>query len=93
MSAQHPTRKLYFGIWGVLMGLLVLTWGVSEVDLGQWNIVAAMSIAILKMMLVLLFFMHVKYSSRLTWIYVAAGFFWLLIMITLTMSDYLTRSG
>jgi cytochrome c oxidase subunit IV len=46
---------------------------------------------VLKMLLVLLYFMHVRYSSRLTWIFVAAGFIWLLIMVDLTLSDYLTR--
>jgi len=55
------------------------------------NIVAALTIAVVKMLLVILFFMHVRYSSRLTWIFVAAGFIWLLIMLDLTLSDYLTR--
>ena len=52
---------------------------------------AALTIAVVKMLLVILFFMHVRYSSRLTWIFVAAGFIWLLIMLDLTLSDYLTR--
>ena len=52
---------------------------------------AALAIAITKMLLVILYFMHVRYSSRLTWLFVAAGFIWLLIMIDLTLSDYLTR--
>jgi cytochrome c oxidase subunit 4 len=93
MKAHQPTKKIYFAVWGALMILLFATWGVAEFNLGNWNIVAAMSIAVIKMLLVILFFMHVRCSSRLTWVFVAAGFFWLLIMFALTMSDYLTRGG
>jgi len=75
------------------MSLLFLTWGVARFDLGPWNVIAAMTIAVAKMLLVILIFMHVRYSSRLTWVFVAAGFFWLFLMVTLTMRDYLTRSG
>ena len=93
MTAHRPTKKLLFAIWLALLALLFLTWGVAEFDLGRWNIVAAMTIALVKMLLVVLIFMHVRYSTRLTWVFVAAGFFWLFIMITLTMADYLTRAG
>jgi cytochrome c oxidase subunit 4 len=75
------------------MALLFLTWGVAQFDLGPWNIIAAMTIAVAKMLLVVLIFMHVRYSTRLTWVFVAAGFFWLFLMVTLTMGDYLTRPG
>jgi cytochrome c oxidase subunit IV len=91
MNAPHPTRKLYFTVWLVLMLLLGATWGVAEIHLGNWNVVAAMTIALTKTLLVILFFMNVRYSSRLTWIFVAAGFFWFAILIALTMGDYLTR--
>lgn len=93
MSAHQPSRKTYFVIWGILMLLLFATWGVAEFKLGNWNIVAAMSIAVAKMLLVVLFFMHVRHSPRLIWLFVAAGFFWLSIMFALTMGDYLTRGG
>jgi cytochrome c oxidase subunit IV len=73
------------------MLLLVVTWGIAKIHLGPLNVAAALTIAITKMMLVMLYFMHVRYSSRLTWLFVAAGFIWLLIMIQLTLSDYLTR--
>ena len=73
------------------MVLLFLTWGIAQLDLGRLNVVAALTIAVAKMLLVILFFMHVRYSTRLTWIFVAAGFIWLLIMLDLTLSDYLTR--
>jgi len=85
------SKKNYLLIWAALLLLLFLTWGVSRLNLGPFNLVAALGIAILKMALVILYFMHVRYSSRVTWIFVAAGFIWLLIMIDLTMSDYLTR--
>ncbi len=91
MKTAGPTKAQLFGIWIALLALLFLTWGVAEFDLGRWNIVAALTIAVAKMLLVVLIFMHVRYSPRLTWVFVATGFFWLCIMITFTMSDYLTR--
>jgi cytochrome c oxidase subunit 4 len=72
--------------------LLFATWAASEVNLGVFNNVFALLIAFSKMSLVLLFFMHVKYEKRLTWVFVAAGFIWLLIMIGYTIGDYLTRN-
>jgi cytochrome c oxidase subunit 4 len=84
-------RNLYFKVWAGLMILLFATWGVAEFNLGPFNIVAAMTIAVVKMLLVILFFMHVRSRPPFTWLFVAAGFFWLFIMITLTLGDYLTR--
>ena len=60
-------------------------------DLGALNTPVALTIAVLKALLVILFFMHVKDSPRLTWLVVASGFVWLGIMIALTLSDYLSR--
>ena len=92
MSSQTVNSpKLYVWIWAALMALLLITWVVARVDLGPLNVVAALTIAVIKMLLVILFFMHVRHSPRLTWIFVAAGFIWLLIMIDLTLSDYFTR--
>src|SRR5436190_4377382 len=91
MNAQTPTTKLLCLIWLSLLLLLFATWGVAKFDLGRWNIVAAMSIAVAKMLLVILIFMHVRYSPRLVWIFIAAGFFWLCILFTITFADYLTR--
>jgi cytochrome c oxidase subunit IV len=92
--SQHASpTALYYRIWGTLMLLLVVTWAVAQVNLGRLNIVAAMTVAVVKLLLVILYFMHVRHSSRLTWLFVAAGFFWLSIMFTLTMGDYLTRGG
>ena len=91
MNSPIVPTKTYVFIWAALMLLLLITFSVAQFDLGPFNVVAALTIAVTKMLLVILFFMHVRYSTRLTWIFVAAGFIWLLIMIDLTMSDYLTR--
>jgi cytochrome c oxidase subunit 4 len=87
----HPTPGLYLVIIASLMSLTVATWLIAFVNLGIFNPVVALSIAVIKAVLVILFFMHVRYSSKLTMVTVGAGFFWLLIMITLSLSDYLSR--
>lgn len=91
MSSKTISARTYWVVWGVLMILLVLTWGMSELDLHVFNTVVALVIAFIKMILVILFFMHVRYNSRITWIFAGAGFIWLMIMINFTMTDYLTR--
>src|SRR3954471_14173664 len=88
---SHPTPKLYAMILIALVVGTVLTYEVAKVDLGIFNPVVALTIAVIKAVLVILFFMHVYYSSKLTKLTIAAGFFWLLIMITMSLSDYLTR--
>ena len=68
------------------------TAGAPFIDLGgNLNTVVAMLIAACKALLVILFFMHVRYSSRLTWVFVGAGFFWLMILLSLTLADVLSR--
>jgi cytochrome c oxidase subunit 4 len=91
MSAHVLPLRLYLGIFAALMVLTGLTVWVATIDLGAMNVVVALTIACIKALLVILFFMHVKYSSKLTWIYVAAGFFWFLILIAFTMADYESR--
>ena len=73
------------------MVLTAITVGVAFVNLGPLNFPVALSIAVLKATLVILFFMHVKYSSRLTKLIIAGGFFFLLVLFVLTMTDYLSR--
>jgi cytochrome c oxidase subunit 4 len=92
MNAHIVPRKIYVIIWTSLMVLLFLTWGAAQFNLGPFNVIAALTIAVTKMLLVILYFMHVRYSERRTWIFVAAGFIWLLIMIDLTLGDFLTRN-
>ena len=88
---SHPTHKVYYLVFLALTIGTVLTWRVAFIDLGMLNPIVALTIACTKATLVILFFMHVRYSSKLTMITVAAGFFWLLIMISLSLTDYLTR--
>ncbi|MDQ3135021.1 MAG: cytochrome C oxidase subunit IV family protein [Acidobacteriota bacterium] len=99
MSVHIVPRKLYFMVFGGLMLGTLLTVIAANVDFGAvlgpsfrvLNDVVALTIAVSKALLVILFFMHVRYSSKLTMLIVVAGFFWLGIMIVLTMSDYLSR--
>ena len=93
MRSRHPSPKGYIGIWAALLLLLVLTFVLAEMDLGVLNNPVAMAIAFSKMMLVVLFFMHVRYEKPLTWVFVSAGVIWLLIMFDLTLADYLTRAS
>jgi cytochrome c oxidase subunit 4 len=92
MDSHHVAPlKLYYGIFGILMVGTALTVLVAFFDLGPLNNVMMLTIACVKAMFVILYFMHVRWSSRLTWVIVASGFFWLLIMFTFTMTDYLSR--
>jgi cytochrome c oxidase subunit 4 len=91
MSSTIVPKKIFLRVWVALLVLLLLTWGLARINLGNFNAVAALTIACVKMVLVLLYFMHLRYKSRLTWVFAAAGFIWLLIMVDLTLSDYFTR--
>jgi cytochrome c oxidase subunit 4 len=91
LSEHVVPRSVYFLVFGALMVLTATTTAVSFVDLGHWNTVVALGIAFLKATLVVLFFMHVKYSPRLTQITVAGGLLWLAILLLITLSDFMTR--
>ena len=92
-STHHIVPKsTYYLIFLALMVGTALTVAVSFMDLGPMNNVIMLTIAVVKATLVVLFFMHVKYSNHLTWAVIAGGVFWLLILLTLTMNDYLTRA-
>jgi cytochrome c oxidase subunit 4 len=84
-------RRIYFVVWLVLLVLLFATWGLAELNLHPFNAIVAMTIAVAKMLLIILYFMHVRYSSRLTWVFAAAGFLWLGILIVISLNDYMTR--
>lgn len=92
MNATTVSTSLYFRIAAALMVLLALTIGAAFLDLGPFNILIAMTIAIVKAVLVILYFMHVRYSSRVTMVVATAAFFWLMILFSLTMMDFLSRS-
>lgn len=92
MSEHIVSSKLYYAIWIVLLVLTGLTAWVATVDLGRFNTIVALVIASGKAVLVVLFFMHVKYTSeKLTKIVVISALFWLLILLALSMADYATR--
>ena len=91
MTTHIPPVKSYLAVFATLLVLLAITVAANYAPLGRFNVLVALFIAIVKTFLVMLFFMHVRYSGRLIWIYVAVGFFWLAILLTLTMSDFLTR--
>jgi cytochrome c oxidase subunit 4 len=92
MNTPHIiSPRTYLLVWVSLMLLLFVTLGLALLNLRPFNIAVALTIALAKMLLILLYFMHVKFSNRVTWLFAAAGFVWLLIMITLTMTDYLAR--
>jgi len=84
-------KKTYVFVWATLLVLLFATLGLAALNLHPFNAIIAMIIAVAKMVLIILFFMHVRYSSRLVWLFAAAGFVWLAILILLTLNDYLTR--
>jgi cytochrome c oxidase subunit 4 len=83
--------SLYLTIFGALMVGTILTVVVAKFDLGPLNNIVMLAVAVTKALLVVLYFMHVRWSSRLTWVVASAGFFWLLILFSLTMSDYMSR--
>ncbi|MBI4470548.1 MAG: cytochrome C oxidase subunit IV family protein [Acidobacteria bacterium] len=89
--AHVVSLKIYFAIFGALMLLTYLTVQLAFLDLGRMNTTIALAIAVLKATLVILYFMHVRYSTRLTKLVVVAALLWLAILLALTMADYLTR--
>ena len=91
MSEHVVTPKSYVLVFLALLVLTALTTAIAFVDLGPLNDVAMLTIAVIKATLVILIFMHVRYSGRLTALVVAGGFLWLLILLGLTLQDYLTR--
>ena len=83
--------KIYAAILvALLVGTAATVW-VASTDLGPLNIVVALAIAIVKATLVVLFFMHLKYSEKLTWVFAGASIFWLVLLVGITMADYFTR--
>jgi cytochrome c oxidase subunit 4 len=91
MSEHVVPVRIYFTIFALLLVCTAVTVFVSSIDLGRMNTVVALTIAVTKAVLVVLYFMHLRYSTRLTWLVVSAGFTWLGILILFTMTDVLTR--
>ena len=92
MASSHIVPvKTYLLVFASLLFLAVLTTAVAFVDLGPLNTVIALTIAFAKMMLVVLIFMHLRRASKLLHVVLIAGFFWLALLIGLTLTDYHTR--
>jgi cytochrome c oxidase subunit 4 len=87
---HHLPKSTYFVIFGALMVLTSLTVGLAFVDLGLFNVVVALTVAVVKASLVVMFFMHLKYESHLTKVVLGAGVFWLVLLLGIIM-DYVTR--
>jgi len=84
--------KTYAAVWIVLLILTAVTTTVAYVDLGPFSVVVALTIAAVKMLLVALFFMHIRHSTKLTKLVVAGGMLWLAILMALTLADYVSRA-
>lgn len=91
MSAHISPIRTYLLVFAALMVGTALTIWAAYVDFGAANNLVAMAIAVTKATLVVLFFMHVKYSTRLTKLVVAGGFAWLSLLFIFTLADYFTR--
>jgi cytochrome c oxidase subunit 4 len=92
-AEHHIVSPLQYAlVFGTLLAFTAITVGAAFIDLGIFNPVVALGIACFKACVVILFFMHVKYSSRLVKMTVGAGFFTFLVLITMTMTDYISRA-
>ena len=98
-SSHHIVPvSLYIKIILLLMVLLIITLGAAMVDfskispvLAPMNIIIAMTIAVVKAVLIILYFMHVRFSSKLVWVFAGAAFYWVVILFVLTLTDYMSR--
>lgn len=93
---EHIGIPGYLGVFGILVVGTILTYVTAQMDLDGIfpgaNTLLALVIAFTKMTFVVLYFMHVRWSSKLIWLTVVSGFFWMALMFAYTMQDYLTRS-
>jgi cytochrome c oxidase subunit 4 len=93
MAEPVTSRKVYFLVFAALLILTLATVLVAELNLGIFNDVVALGIAVTKATLVLLFFMHIRHSTRMTVLTAVSGFFWLAILFGLTIADYASRGS
>src|SRR5579864_1471052 len=91
MAEHIVTKKQYSYVFGVLLLLTFVTTAVGMMDLGRLNVVVALVIAVIKAMLVVLFFMHIYWSTKLTKVVVVSGLAWLSLLLGLTLTDVLSR--
>jgi cytochrome c oxidase subunit 4 len=90
MSA-HPPASLFLRVFGALLGLTALTVAAAYFDFGAINTVLMLTIAVAKGTLVVLYFMHVRWSDKLVWVFAASGFLWLVILMAITFADVVSR--
>jgi cytochrome c oxidase subunit 4 len=86
-----PLGVYWAVFFALVVGTLVTVWS-ATIDLGRLNVIVALLIASVKAALVILYFMHVKYSSKMVWLFAASGFLWVAMMILFTMADFASRS-
>lgn len=92
MSQQYITSlRANYSVFAALLALLAATIGIAYIDLGSWNLPVALLIASVKAALIVLVFMHVRHSHRVTWVFSSAGLLWLVILLSLTMVDFRSR--
>lgn len=91
MTHRVTPLSTYYLVFAALIVLTALTVGASFLELGAWHVAVGLAFGVVKALLVALFFMHLIHGSRLTWLVVGAGLFWLAILLGLTLSDYLSR--
>lgn len=91
MPEKVVSEKAYYVVFGALVFLTVSTYAAAKVNLGPLNTPVGLVIAAIKAGLIVLYFMHARYSKWLTWVVITAGLLWFGILFTLTMNDYVTR--
>jgi len=91
MAAHVVPKSTYFVIFGTLLLLTALTTGVAFIDMGQWNTIVALIIAVCKATLVVLFFMHLRWSTGMMRVVLLSALLWLSILISLTTTDFFSR--
>ncbi len=91
MTEHIVTKKQYALIFGILMVLTLATTAIGMIDLGRLNVVVALVIATIKALLVVLFFMHIYWSSKLNKLVVVSGLVWLALLLWLTLTDFFSR--
>jgi cytochrome c oxidase subunit IV len=95
MTMEHPVVpvKTYILVYLALLFLLVLTLAIAYIEMAGLNTILAIFVASLKAFLVILYFMHVRYSTILTRVFIISGFLWMAILVGFTLTDYFTRGG
>ena len=91
MSHNIVPVRTYVGVFLALIALTISTVAISKIELGEYNFIVAMTIAVIKGSLVVWFFMNVRQSSSMTKLFVCAGFFWMAILLVFVLSDYVSR--